>query len=233
MKINRQHDTGYPFYMDFIYGRIYGDVKTCNKNDVLWRCNLRMLWHYKRMVDEIIQELNQEDSVCQFGIVFGNLIDEVALAVGKKGKYNIIDVNKAEIKRVSDKYGDLYKHVTLIHDNVALLEPKPLYDAVICFMLLSMVPDSQKSKIIDNALLMLKPGGKAIFVDWNRPKKYSILGKIVTSYQKLYNPFAEELQEKSIKKISSSGDNNEFIWRQTTYCGGLIQKVVVTRHKGK
>jgi hypothetical protein len=108
MKINRQHDTGYPFYMDFIYGKIYGDVKTCNRYDSLWRCKLRMLGQYKKMVNEVTKELNQGNNVCQFGITFGNLIDEVAMAVGKKGNYDIIDVSKTEIKRVSDKYGDLY-----------------------------------------------------------------------------------------------------------------------------
>ena len=219
--------------MEFLYNKVYGSASACAKNDSLWRCKMNTFGQYQKLIDAVTTELKKGDNVCQFGLTFGNLIDDVALAIGSNGIYDILDINPLEIKRVSDKYDNLYKQITLVHEDVALLQPKAIRDKVICFMLLSMTPDSYKKKIIDNALSMLKPGGKAIFIDWSKAKNYNPLGWIVKIYHRLYNPLAEEIHKSSIKKLSSFAGNNEFIWRQTTYLGGLFQKVVVTRHKGK
>lgn len=233
MKVSRRRDISYPFYMEFFYNKIYGSASACAKNDSSWRCQMKMFGQYKKMVNTVTAELKKGANVCQLGINFGNLIDEVALAIGSSGIYDIVDINPLEIKRISNKYGDLYKQITLINDNAVSLKSEAIRDNVICFMLLSMIPDSHKKKVIDNALSMLKPEGKAIFIDWAKPKKYNPLGWILKFYQRLYNPLAEGLQEKSLKKWSALGSTDEFVWRQTTYLGGLLQKVVVTRRKGK
>ncbi len=231
MRINRQHNVNYPFYMEFFHNKIYSSAAACAKNDSVTRCNLKMFWCYKKMVNEVTKELKQGGNVCQFGINFGNLIDEVAISIGNYGIYDIIDINPLELKRIRDKYGDLYKQIALIQDDIAFLNVKAIRDNVICFMLLSMVPDSYKRKIIDNALLMLKPNGKAIFIDWGRPKKYNVLGWGVKMYQQLYRPLTDKLHDVSIKSMSSYAYSDEFIWQQTGYLGGLLQKVVVTRRE--
>ena len=103
------------------------------------------------------------------------------------------------------------------------------YDAVVCFMLLSEVPSATKSKIINNALQMVKPGGKVIFVDWHNPLYYHPLRYVVRMYNRLYNPFVERLWDREIDTYVSAELKPEFIWRKSTYFGRMFQKLVAVR----
>ena len=80
------------------------------------------------------------------------------------------------------------------------------YDAVICFMLLSQVPSASKRKIINNALRLVKKGGKVIFIDWHTPLFYHPLRYIVRMYNRLNHPFVERLWDRDISSYAEKQD---------------------------
>ncbi len=228
MKINSNSDFIYPEYMNVIYEGIYDDDVLCEKMDNLWNCQLRTFLQYRKLVNTLTYELSANQKVCQMGVVFGNQIDETALAIGAKGQYLIVDINDKVIKRASNRCGKLYKNLEFIQDDAATMNAPPIYDAVICFLLLSMVPKKHKELIIDNALKMIVPGGKAIFIDWHKPSKLHPLYLPTKLYNRLHHPFVEQLWNCSIQDMSTN-NSKAYKWKTETFFGGMFQKTTVLR----
>ena len=233
MNINKSSKPSLPAYIDVIYGNIYNNPEECTRLDNDLSCNLRTFFQYNRLVNSLVRELKMNQSVMQFGGCFGHEIDEVAMAIGAYGQYDIIDINPLEVSRITDKYWKVYQGIKIFKQDAAQLNPESIYDAVICFMLLSQVPTATKVKIINNALQMVKPGGKVIFVDWHNPLYYHPLRYIVRMYNRLYNPFVEKLWDRDIETFASPKLRTDFIWRKSTYFGRMFQKTVAIRKENQ
>ncbi len=229
MNIIKTSKSSLPAYLDVIYGDIYNNSDKCAELDNNWSCNLRTLFQYKKLVNAAVRELKMNQSVLQFGVVFGNEIDEVAMAVGAYGQYDIMDINPIQVNLVTEKYWKVYQGMKIFKQDATTIKQKDTYDAVICFMLLSEVPSATKSKIINNALKMVKPGGKAIFVDWHNPLYYHPLRYVVRMYNRLYHPFVERLWDRDIETFAAPEIKPQFVWRKSTYFGRMFQKVVAIR----
>lgn len=228
MKITESADFSYPEYMDVIYEGLYDDDVLCKKADQLWRCNLRTLGCYKKLVNAVITEIHNGQRICQLGVVFGNQIEQTANMVGRTGAYDIIDINENVIKRTNNKYVTKFSQLKLKHNDAAKIKPSAVYDAVICFLLLSMVPKNHKKLIINNALGMVKPEGKVIFIDWHKPSRWNLLGWPVKMFNRLYHPFTEDLWNCSISDFTKE-KKSLFTWQTNLYQQGLFQKTVAIR----
>ena len=216
-----------PAYLDVIYGDIYNSADECTLRDNNFLSNIKTFFQYKRLVNSVVRELKMNQSVLQLGVVFGNEIDEVAMAIGAYGQYDIVDISPVQVNRITDKYWKVYQGMKVFKQDASCLKLSGTYDAVVCFMLLSEVPSATKSKIINNALQMVKPGGKVIFVDWHNPLYYHPLRYVVRMYNRLYHPFAEKLWDRQIDTFAK--DKTLFSWRKSLFFGGMYQKVVATR----
>ena len=104
------------------------------------------------------------------------------------------------------------------------------YDCVICFMLLQELPPVTKSKVINNALNLVKDGGNVIFIDHHSPYWWNPLRYFIRMYNRLYNPFVEKLWDRGIETFAKN--KFDYIWRKSTYFGGIYQKVVATKKTG-
>lgn len=218
-----------PAYLDLIYGDIYNDAEKCAGQDNAFTCSRKLFFQYRRLVNAAVRELKMNQSVLQMGIVFGSEMDEIAMAVGAYGQYDIVDINPLQVERVTEKYWKVYPGMKIFCQDAAGLKLKNNYDVVLCFMLLSEVPSATKSKIINNALKMVKPGGKAVFVDWHNPLYYHPLRYIVRMYNRLYHPFVERLWDRDINTFAAPEIKTQFIWRKSTYFGRMFQKLVAER----
>ncbi len=228
MKIKETAEFCYPEYMDVIYEGFYDNDALCKKADQQWRCNLRTLGCYRKLVNSVITEIHNGQRVCQFGIVFGDQIEQTANMIGRAGTYDIIDINKNVIKRSNDKYTANFSQIKLKHGDAAKIKPVATYDAVICFLLLSMVPQDHKKYIINNALHLIKPKGKAIFVDWHKPLRWNPIEWPIKMYNRLYYPFVEDLWNYNISDFVKE-KKSQFAWTTQLYGYGLFQKTVAVR----
>ena len=163
------------------------------------------------------------------GISFGDELEAIADQVGLKGRFDVIDVNSAQITFASEALGDAYPQVSFYHYNAE--DPLPeKYDTIICYMLLHELPIASKINVVNNALNSIEKTGKVIFVDYGRPNTLHPLAYIVRMFNRLYQPFAEKLWD---REIASYADNDlDFTWKKQSFLGGMYQKVIVT-HKNK
>lgn len=216
-----------PAYINVIYGDLYKNPRKCSAMDSVISCGFRTFFQYKKLVDSLTKEIKMNQSVLQMGLTFGNQIDEVAMAIGSYGQYDIMDVNPYEIDRVNEKYWKVYNCMNIFKQDATKIKPAPKYDVVICFMLLSMVPSAAKTKIVNNALQMVKKGGKAIFIDWHNPLYCHPLRYVTRMYNRLYHPFVEKLWDRDISTYATPELRAKFAWHKSTYFGRMFQKMVV------
>ena len=219
-------DKKLPLYWKEIYGWLYGSF--WNKLlDYDWFLTLVTCGADKILRKALLKEITPGAKVLQLGATFGSQMDDVAQKIGNTGRYDVMDVSTAALKRVKEKYQYLYPQMNFINQNANKAPRFKNYDIVICYNLLHEVPAVQKTKIINNALSAIKPGGEAVFIDYHAPKPWHPLRFLIKSFNRLYEPFAEKLWENDIYSYAKS--STDFKWHKITYFHGLYQKSVATR----
>ena len=94
-------------------------------------------------------------------------------------------------------------------------------------MLLHEMPYPSKLKLINLLLSSMAPGGKVIFIDYHKMTWWNPLRWILKPFNRLYQPFAENMWDTEIKDFVSG--RGQFEWKKSTYFGKMYQKVVVKR----
>lgn len=181
------------------------------------------------LIEACLEEIQPHQQVLQTGATFGNQLARVAEKLGVYGKLDVVDVSATQLRYVRNKYRFLYPYMNFVNRDA--LEPiGEKYDVIICYMLLHELPLPAKSKLINNIMSALAPGGKAVFIDYNNMVWWHPLRWFVKMFNRLYQPFAERMWQSEIR--SYVPDNSLYEWRKTTYFGKMYQKVVVTRKTG-
>ncbi len=229
MNSDKKDKLALPPYLNFIYGHIYRRPEKCVLLDSNLLCNLKAFFQYKKLSATTTKEIKRSQAVLQMGLTFGNQIDETAMAIGSYGQYDIIDINQNEVTRAIEKYWQIYKNLKIFKQDARTMKATASYDVVICFMLLSQVPSASKYQIVNNALKMVKPGGKVVFIDWHNPLYWHPLRYLVRMYNRLYHPFVERLWDRDIETYATNKMRGQFSWLKSTYFGRMFQKTVAIR----
>jgi SAM-dependent methyltransferase len=99
---------------------------------------------------------------------------------------------------------------------------------VILFFLLHEQPDHARARTVEEALRVVRPGGKVIFVDYHRPARGNPCRYLMQPVLTLLEPFALDLWYRDISAWLPATVQPRSLEKQTYY-GGLYQKVVIVR----
>lgn len=215
-----------PLYQRLFYSKLYNNFKWSRLFDQNWLLNLLTLGTHNKLIKACVNEVETHSQVLQLGATFGNQIARVAEQVGYYGHLDIVDVNRTQLSRIEAKYETLYPQINYLHQNAEdMVETK--YDTVICYMLLHELPIASKIKVVENALHSITENGKVVFIDYSLPDYWHPLRYVVRMFNRLYQPFAEKLWDRTIDTFAE--DNIDYIWHRTRYFGGMYQKVVAVK----
>lgn len=219
----------FPIRIAGIYDWLYENQKIYDffDND-LW-CKFITLGLHKKLTEAVSREIAEGSDVLQLGCTFGLQIEDIAYQIGEKGSMTVIDVNKKQLKRCVKKYDYLFSNVKFKFGDATNLQSDKKYDCVVCYNLLHELPPLSKVQTVSNALNALKPGGKAIFMDYHNPGKWHPLRYFIRMFNRLYQPFAEKLWERSIDSYAQNVDITDYVWTKSTYGFGMYQKVTATK----
>ena len=224
---NNKSKSELPAYVSMVYEDVYNNIERCQELDSKFSAKLRTFFQYDKLISATLAGITQNQTVLQLGQVFGYEIDEVAQIIGAYGKYDVIDINPFQVARNQEKYGHIYPCLKIFKQDASTMNIEGEYDVVICFMLLQELPSATKSKVINNALRAVKPGGQVIFVDYHKPYPWHPLRYWVRMYNRIKHPFAEKLWDKGIETYANK--KSAFIWRKSTYFGGMFQRLIATK----
>lgn len=213
-----------PPYMLVLYNNIYGSKILSGVCDDIRVAKLRSLWQYDKIVKDVVCEVAKNAHVLQIGLTFGDELDKVYEKVCRHGKVDVYDVSEVQIELAKAKYD--YNNMEICNYNAALKWDEK-YDVIICYNLLRDLPPKTRKMVMDNVLMQLATGGRAVFVDYAKPAWWNPLKWPLLLFNRLYVPFAESLWQQPLENFCSK--KTDFRWLHTYYCGHLFQKVVATR----
>jgi len=213
-----------PPYLKEIYGWLYQNPRLLGVLNNSFLLNVLTLGYHYILTEELKKEITPHSNVLQIGITLGSQIEKTYAAIGMLGSYTIVDALPEMLEDCREKH--LEQKITLIRANAAKTI-KGQYDMVICYFLLHELPPLTRTKLLENVIKALKPGGKAVFIDYHLPSSFNPLKYIIRAINRLYQPFAEALWKNSIKGLTPNAETCR--WSQQTYFGGIYQKVVATK----
>lgn len=194
-----------------------------------WLVNLILWGNFARLRDAALHEMGSriDGRVLQVACVYGNFTERMAQRLGPVGRIDVVDVAPVQLQNLSAKLRG-HGQVDLHHqDSTDLGFADESYDHVVVFFLLHEQPERARARTIAQALRVVRPGGKVIFVDYHRPTRVNPFRYVMVPILKTLEPFAMDLWRKELVDWIPDGVCPAAVEKQT-YFGGLYQKVVVT-----
>ncbi|MFQ5774249.1 MAG: rhodoquinone biosynthesis methyltransferase RquA [Kiloniellaceae bacterium] len=185
-----------------------------------------ILWgNHGRLLRATLAELRPGQRVLQPACVYGDLSTKIAAFLGPEGRLRVCDVAPIQVANCRRKLAPFPQATVELHD--AAQPRAETYDAVCCFFLLHEMPGSYKRRAVDALLQAVRPGGKAVFVDYHKPHWAHPLKGVMSLVFDTLEPFAKDLWVHEIADYAGAAAH--FTWSKRTYFGGLYQKVVALR----
>ncbi|MDH3974604.1 MAG: class I SAM-dependent methyltransferase [Deltaproteobacteria bacterium] len=161
-----------------------------------------LFFNYHRLAETVLQRLNpsmEGKLVLQASCAFGNISKKIMEKCIQEGATQVIisDLIANEIKHTKRKlkYGNVHHNCSyLLEDALAMAHKDESFDYVIIFFLFHELPYEKKVTSLNEAMRVLKPGGKLIFAEYHKPT--SLILKISgRCFFKVFEPFAVEMWE--------------------------------------
>jgi ubiquinone/menaquinone biosynthesis C-methylase UbiE len=219
-----------PKYLEQTYWWAYIHPRAVRIFERQWLVNLILWGNYARLRDAAFQEMNAPVAgrVLQIACVYGDFTAMLVQRLGPQGVADVADVAPVQLDNLSRKINS-HPRVSLHHqDSRDLAFTDASYDYVVLFFLLHEQPESVRIGTIAEAMRVVKPGGKVIFVDYHRPRRINPLRYIMTPILKWLEPFAMDLWRREIADWLPPALRPSGVEKRT-YFGDLYQKVVITR----
>jgi len=219
-----------PLYLEQTYWWAYLHPRAVRLFERQWLVNLILWGNYRRLHDAALAEINPLTGfkTLQVACVYGNFTEQLARRLGPGARLDVVDVAPIQLDNLRKKIGPS-PGVSLHHrDSADLGFRDASYDQVVVFFLLHEQPERVRARTVAEALRVVRPGGKVIFVDYHRPARSNPLRYLMKPLLALLEPFALDLWLREIGAWLPATLQPRSLKKQT-YFGGLYQKVVVVR----
>jgi len=219
-----------PQYLEQIYWWAYVHPNAVRVFERQWLVNLILWGNYNKLRDAVFRELQVPvtGKVLQVACVYGDFTNMLARQLGPRGTLDVADVAPVQLDNLRRKI-DGHPRVALHHqDSGDLAFTDASYDYVVLFFLLHEMPEAVRLRTVAEALRVVKPGGKVVFVDYHCPGWFNPFRYVMMPILRWLEPFAMDLWRRDIADWVPSSLKPAHI-DKLTYFGGLYQKVVIRR----
>ncbi|MFZ4791784.1 MAG: rhodoquinone biosynthesis methyltransferase RquA [Candidatus Competibacteraceae bacterium] len=195
-----------------------------------WLVNLILWGNFAELRDAALAEMGEtiDGTVLQVACVYGDFTERLAQRLTPNGRLDVVDVAPVQLENLKTKLNGAAQIVVYHQDSTDLRFVDASYDCVVVFFLLHEQPEATRIQTIAQALRVVKPGGKVVFVDYHRPDAINPFRYVMVPIFKSLEPFAMDLWNKEIADWLPTSVRLASIDKQTFF-GGLYQKVVMIR----
>ena len=219
-----------PKYLEETYWWAYVHPTAVQVFERQWLVNLILWGNFSRLRNAALDEIGEtiEGENLQVACVYGDFSQKTATRLTPESKLHIVDIAPVQLENVSKKVKS-YSNVHVHHrDSNSLGFDDGQFDNVIVFFLLHEQPEAVRTKTVEEAMRVVRPGGKVVFVDYHQPHWSNPFRYIMVPILHFLEPFALDIWRKEIIEWVPAGMRPKRISKDT-YFGGLYQKVVMTR----
>jgi ubiquinone/menaquinone biosynthesis C-methylase UbiE len=223
-------DVGIPQYLEETYWWAYLHPRAVNFFERQWLVNLILWGNFSRLRDAALNEIGPEfqGRNLQVACVYGDFSRQAATRLTKESRLDIVDVAPVQLEDVKKKVTS-FANVFLHHgDSSSLSFHDDSFDNVIVFFLLHEQPEEVRQRTVQEALRVVRPGGKVVFVDYHKPRRTNPFRYIMIPVLHFLEPFALDLWKRDISDWLP-GKNHPQSIRKETFFGSLYQKVVIVK----
>lgn len=233
-KVFEQHKTSddlkIPQYLQDTYWWAYVHPTSVQIFERQWLVNLILWGNFSRLRDAALDDLGDtiEGNNLQVACVYGDFSQQISARLETDSELHIVDIAPVQLENVQRKLGNqdnIYIHQ---QDSTALHFEEQQFDNVIIFFLLHEQPETVRAKTVAEAMRVVKPGGKVVFVDYHKPHWANPFRYIMNPILRILEPFALGVWNKEIIDWVPAGLRPKKISKETFF-GGLYQKVVMIR----
>lgn len=220
---------GVPDYLEENYRWAYLNPKSMWFFEQQWVINSILWGNYARLRDATLEEMGRTISgrTLQVACVYGNLTPKLAQRLSADARLDVVDAAPVQLENLSKKLNG--SNVSLeCHDATRLRFDDSSFDQVLMFFLLHELPTEARKSAATEALRVLKPGGKLIFVDYQRPEWLHPHRYLMPLIFKTLEPFAMDMWKTDIVDLIPNNTSFSSV-EKNTYFGGLYQKVVIRK----
>ena len=222
-------DYGVPGYLEENYWWAYLHPRSLRFFEKQWVINAILWGNYARLRDATLDRMGEEigGRSLQVACVYGNLTPRLAERHRPDARLDVVDVAPIQLDNLARKLDA--PNVSLHCQDAARLKfEDAAFDRVLLFFLLHELPMGVRKKAIREAMRVLKPGGKLLFVDYHRPVRQHPLRYLMPLVFKTLEPFALELWENDIVDWVPEEMAPSYVTKTTCF-GGLYQLVEIGR----
>ncbi|MBF0438190.1 MAG: class I SAM-dependent methyltransferase [Magnetococcales bacterium] len=224
-------DLAVPVYLQKTYWWAYLHPNGVRFFERQWLVNCILWGNFARLRDAALSEMGTPitGNTLQVACVYGDLTPKLVNRIAPGAKLHIVDVAPVQLNNLHRKLGGNRANVYLHHqDSTHLTFSDGFFDQVLVFFLLHEQPAGVREQTVAEAIRVVRPGGKAIFVDYHGPSKANPFRYIMIPILKTLEPFAMDTWDNEISAWIPPEFNIQNI-RKETFFGGLYQKTVITK----
>jgi ubiquinone/menaquinone biosynthesis C-methylase UbiE len=217
-----------PRYLEQTYWWAYVHPNAVRVFERQWLVNLILWGNYARLRDAALQALPPAGRLLQVACVYGDFTETLARRLGAQGTLDVADVAPVQIENLKRKINGNPRVAVHHQDSGDLAFADAGYDGVVLFFLLHEMPEAVRRRTLSEALRVVKPGGRVVIIDYHRPRWFNPMRLLMLPVLAWLEPFALDLWCRDIMAWAPPDPRPAKV-EQSTFFGGLYQKVIITR----
>jgi len=220
-----------PDYLLNTYDWAYVTPQAVRRFERQWLVNLILWGNFARLRDEALAALGERLSgkTLQVACVYGDLTPKLLTAHSTAGQLDVIDILPVQTSNLRDKLGANASRVGIhLGNSAAMPYDSASYDRALLFFLLHEQPEDVRRKTLAEALRVVRPGGKLVIVDYQRPHWFHPLYLPMRGILATLEPFALDLWDHEVANWMPAGAQVQAISKRSFF-GGLYQLIEIAR----
>ncbi len=225
-----------PRYLQLHYWWAYVHPNAVRLFERAWLVNLILWFNYRRLSEAALTALEDASPIgqlpgrtLQIACVYGDLTARLAQhSLAADGSLDVVDVLPIQLENLARKLppGAPARLLMRNADNLAL--PDASYDRALLFFLLHEQPEDVRRRTLQEALRVIRPGGRLVVVDYARPSTWHPARYLWLPVLRVLEPFANDLWQRDLTDWLPASGSVDTLDR-TRFFGGLYQLVSIAR----
>src|SRR5262245_29480358 len=161
--------TSVPWYLQRVYWWAYVDPRAVTVFERQWLVNLIVWGNFGRLREAALDALGEQlpGKTLQIACVYGDLTRRLAQRIAPGGSLDVVDVLPIQLSNLARKLPEGHS-VNLQHgDSTRLAYETGHFDRALLFFLLHEQPAAARRATIEQALRVVRPGGRIVIVDYH------------------------------------------------------------------
>ncbi|MCH8347357.1 MAG: class I SAM-dependent methyltransferase [Proteobacteria bacterium] len=197
-----------------------------------------LLFQYDRLVAKVIEKITPSRSggrVLQISCAYGNFSEKLAEKCRhiEAGEMVVCDIVGNQLENLKKKLKGCPGKITFAEEDAAKMRfDDNSFDSVVVFFLLHELPYQVKRKALQEAMRVVRPGGKVILAEFHKPTSW-IMRLISRAYFSFFEPFALDMWGRfNPSALITSDEKNSWTIEQESFFHDNFQVVSATKGGG-